>query len=202
MEKRGLRKWVFVSTLAVVLVGTGWYLSGRDFRTLQDGLSRRFRDRGQVAFSVIGNLSNDESDELMRQAPINDAKRSLKEAHGVVLTSEDSKVAAILDSYLAYEEYSHNAKSLAQESIENSEKRLSLVKEMSRLDTKRAQSALNQWKSEHEKEEQTWQQMLKSGSQAELESKNCEQAASKYFESSPSPSEGLNKLCPTPAVLK
>ena len=34
----------FICAVAVVLVGTGWYLSGRDFRKLQDGLSRNFRD--------------------------------------------------------------------------------------------------------------------------------------------------------------
>jgi ribosomal protein S17E len=96
-----------------------------------------------------------------------------------------------------------------QKTNENVEEEIKLIEKMRRLDNKAARDAIaglaseNQKREqEHKKQEPQWEQMFKNASQAERESKNCEQAASKYFEAPPSPSEGLNKLCPTPAVLK
>ena len=183
-----------------MLVGISWYLSGRDFRALQDGLSRRFRDRGRVTFGVIKNLSNNETDDLTRQALAKDAKTSLKEAHNAVLTSEDSKVAAILDAYLANEEYVRKIVPLGQQYIEASKEALDTVKELSRLDKKAAQSAIAQVASDNEKQKPQFEQLLQNGSEAELEMKNCEEDAGKYFESPPAPSEGLNKLCRAPTT--
>ena len=146
---------MYICTLAVVLVGILRYLSGRDFRTFQDGLSRRFRDRGRVAFGVIKSLGNNETDDLTRQALAKDAKRSLKEAHGAVVTTEDSKVAAILDSYLAYEEYLRKIVPLGQQYIGASKEALSTVKELSLLDKKAARAAIAQVESDNEKAKTT-----------------------------------------------
>jgi len=51
-------------------------------------------------------------------------------------------------------------------------------------------------KQEREKQSDDVERMLRKGSQAEADSRNCEEAARRYFGRPASPSEGMNKLCP------
>ena len=108
---------------------------------------------------------------------------------------------AILNSYFVYEEYSHKTMSLPREYVENQTLQVNATKELARLDRKAAHEAITQLKSDTGNQKPQVEQLLKNGNEAALEATNCEEAASKYFESS-SPSEGLNKLCPIPTGVQ
>ena len=193
---RGLFKIAFLGALLSTLFAVGWHVSGRDVTTFRDGLSQRFRDRGAVAFGVIKKISEDSGDDdLTRESIVQDARRALEEAKGAILTDEDSKVSAILYSYFTYLERAHQMERGADQYNKNSEKQIDLIKELATVDKKAALVKLAEMSRHREQQRPTFERVVRLISQAKVDSKNCDEAASKYFESSPSPSEGLNKLC-------
>src|SRR5262252_2111282 len=104
-----LKKIVIIGFLPVAALAlvAGWYISGRDYRTLSDGLSMRFRDRGTVTFNTLKRAVaevEEESEESSRLLAFKDAGRALAEARRSVTTKNDLKVYAILNAYyLAYD---------------------------------------------------------------------------------------------------
>ena len=198
------RMIVAISGLLILLAiaSAGWYTSGRDYRTIRDGLSVRFRDRGTVVFNTMKRAAEEDDDEASRQLAFKDAKRALAEASRSVKTKNDSKVHAILDSYYQFCYLPFEQIHLLKKTQELDASQLDLAKRLYAASNQKADrdflsATLADTMTRNKKRKASLEQLMSELPSLANNGRNCEVAAAQYFADPPAtiPSEGLDHLC-------
>jgi len=197
------RMIVAISGLLILLAiaSAGWYTSGRDYRTIRDGLSVRFRDRGTVVFNTMKRVVEEDEDEASRQLAFKDAKRALAEASRSVKTKNDSKVHAILNSYYQFYYLPFEQMHLLKKEQELDASQLDLAKQLAasnqKADRDLASATLADTLTRFKTGTASLEQLMSELPSFANNGRNCEVAAAQYFADPPAtiPSEGLDHLC-------
>lgn len=204
MSRRQAAAGVCFLLLIAFAFASGWYVSGRDYRTLRDGLSVRFRDRGKVVFDVVkkaaGPQERDDEDSA-RELLFGDASRALGEAARCVKTKNDAKLYAILSSYYLSYDVPFEQMQLLKKMEANLAAQVDLTKELvasgTEADRNLARSSLAETRKTTAMVSETNKQVVAELPGLANNGGNCEAAAAQYFGDPPAavPSEGLDMLC-------
>lgn len=191
--------------LLLIAFALGWYISGRDYRTLKDGLSMRFRDRGRVVFGIVKRAAGPQegdNEDSARELLFGDASRALEEAARCVRTKNDAKLYGILNSYYLSYDVPFEQMQVLKEMEANLATQVELTKELvaggaGEADKDLARSSLAEAGKTTASVSETNKQVMAELPALANNGRNCEAAAAQYFADPPAavPSEGLDMLC-------